>query len=186
MYRYSSIREAIEGVLKPKTIELSSELEPGKSYTIDGNGPFIYDHQFGHDTRGLTGYAFRNAETGEALSLLRTETEKLIDEGKVVQYLKKDDEIPSSIPDYPSLDRFTRNTFGESTLAIWERVRIREHMNKEELLTLETMLSKSSTTEMPLPNERGYESLLGNRHWSILKKYLKLIYPNIELPENLA
>lgn len=174
MKRYNSIHEALN-----KKIELYSELEPGKTYSVEGT-PHKYIGQEGDD------FIFQAEGSDGTVTIPKTELENYMANGEVTSGTTEHRE---TVPDFPNLDKFTRNTFMVPTNELWELA----HINKEDsslsstdLYTLEQMVRDRDLHEMPMPEEGKYEELLSDERWKLLKQYLKLIEPDIELPEELG
>lgn len=181
MNRYGTIHQALnEDSTSPERITLYSELEEGGTYTIDGNGPFTLVRT--EEDK----YYFRDSETAEEIDLTRDELTGLIDEGKVTKYVIADGETLATVPDYPALDKFTRNTFNQDTRQIWDRAAIEQHMSTSELLDLDTFVRHNKLNDMPIVGQPAYDRLVEQHHWKLLKKYMTLIQPDIELPDILA
>jgi len=172
MNRYYSINEAIGN----KTIELYSELEPGKKYSIEGSEYTYNGVQEGQ-------HAF-STEDGSPYTLSQADLEQLINAGDVKAV--QSGSIEDTVPQFRTLDRFTKNTFNVPTDQIWERSGVREHFNETDLYTIDSLCQRLGLAEMPLPGEGKYEEIINDEHWPTLKRYLTLISPDIELPEELG
>jgi hypothetical protein len=174
MNRYKHISEAAGA----KTIELYSELVDGQEYTIEG---IVYLF------KGNTGdtYHFEAESTGTRVNLSLTDLNQFIDAGDVKE-LAGASSLEETEPQFRSLDTFTRTTFNAPTNSVWERLGVRRHFNTTDLYTLDALCQTYGLTEMPLPGEGQYERLLGDEHWSLLKRYLQLLSPGIDLPEELG
>lgn len=181
MNRYGSINEALSGdSTNPEPITLYSELETGGTYTIDGNGPYSL-----YDVDGDK-YIFKDSETAENFDLTRDEITGLINDGKVTKYVVPDGETHATIEAYPSLDKFTRNTFNTPTRELWDRTGIEQHFSVSELLDLDTLVRHHKLHDMPIVGQPLYDRLVESRHWKLLKRYMTTLQPDIELPDILA
>lgn len=161
----------------PKTIELYSELEPDKHYSIEGIG-YVF--------LGTEGDTFKfapetyNAAGNDLIEFQRDDLQHHIEAGDVKTIVNP--EIEQTLSNFPKLDRFTRHTFGVPTHTLLDLA----GLNETDLYTLEEMIERHHLTEMPLPGEGKYDSLLADEHWPTLKHYLKAISPDIDLPEELG
>lgn len=172
MNRYYSIHEAIGN----KTIELYSELEPGKQYSIEG----VEQTYNGVSEDG--NHTFSTEDGTYWIS--QRDLEQLINAGDVKTVNAT--VIEDTVPQFRTLDRFTRNTFNAPTDQIWERSGVRQHLTDTDLYTIDSLVQRHGLTEMPLPGEGRYEQIIEDEHWPTLKKYLLQINPDLELPEELG
>lgn len=168
MQRFRNINE-----LAGSRIELYSELQPGQSYSVEGQEmPYQGDadgvHTFGEGDRTHT-YSTEDLQ-------------QLIDAGDVQTISNQ--AAGQTVDQYPHLDRFTRNTFGSPTQDIWRTAGM--DLNETDLHTLDEMIRRHRLNEMPLPGEGKYPQLLDDPHWRTLKSYLTKISPDIDLPEELG
>lgn len=155
-----------------KTIELYSELEQDKKYTLEGQ-EYTYAGKREND------FVFVDAQGSESVYSMQ-DLQQLIDAGDVKSV--GNPEIEETLSNFPKLDRFTRNTFGVPTHTLLELGNI----NDTDLYTLEELIERHHLTEMPLPGEGKYDKLLADEHWQTLKRYLTAISPDIDLPEELG
>lgn len=180
MNRYNNIFEALGPTDKPKTIELSSELVTGQAYSIDGNGPYTYLGR--HDGA----HKFKGSSTNETIAIANDDLENSISHGDIKSYVDRDSHLQQTIPDYPHLDIFTARTFSYPTNKLWDLHSLRDKLSSSELMDLDGLIADTNIKEMPLPNEQGYDKLVENPKWKLLKKYLHAMYPELDLPENLG
>lgn len=168
MKRYYALSEA----LTAKTIELSSELETGKTYTIEGTTSTYTginaqgNYEFTRPDGGVQDYSYDDLT-------------QLIDAGDVKTVAT---EVDDSLSNFPALDKFTRHTFGVPSHELLDL----GSLNDTDLYTLEELIQKYGLKEMPLPGEGQYSNLIGDEHWDVLKRYLLAINPEIDLPEELG
>lgn len=167
MKRYSNINEALND-----TIELYSELETGKNYTIEGQEMKYYGV-------GPQGHSFTDTH-GHDHDYSEQDLQQLIDAGDVKKVSNPD--AGETLSDFPVLDRFTRQTFGVPTHDVLDLA----GLNDTDKHTLESMIDRYGLDEMPLPGEGRYYDLINDEHWPVLKQYLKAISPDIDLPEELG
>jgi hypothetical protein len=175
MNRYKSINEALN-----KKIEIYSELEPGKTYSIEGT-PHKY---IGPENDS---FVFQAEGSDDTVTYSREDLERYMAAGEVT--IGSATEFQETVPDFPNLDRFTRNTFSAPTKDLWEAARINTEdspITSTDLYTLDQLVRDRELDVMPMPEETRYEELLNSEHWPILKKYLQQIEPDIELPEELG
>ena len=160
-------------MLSSKTIELSSELETGKIYTIEGS-TMKYDGMNG-DMHSFTS----TDQNGGRWEISEADLQQLIDAGDVKTIATEADD---SLSNFPALDKFTRHTFGVPSHELLDL----GSLNDTDLYTLEELIQKYGLTEMPMPGEGQYSKLIADEHWDVLKRYLLAINPEIDLPEELG
>lgn len=172
MQRFRNINELVG-----QSIELYSELQPGQSYSVEGQEMTYQGEDEGQHTfsTGDGTHRHRQVYTTEDL-------QQLIDAGDVQTVSNQ--ASGQTVDQYPHLDRFTRNTFGSPTQDIWQTAGL--DMNETDLHTLDEMIRRHRLSEMPLPGEGKYPQLLDDQHWRTLKSYLTKISPDIDLPEELG
>lgn len=172
MQRYNSINEAIG-----RNIELYSELQPGQTYSIEGT-PHTYVGREGTD------FLFQLPGADEPAAIPEADLEEMIGRGDVK--VGATTEFRETVPTYPALDTFTRNTFSANTKPLWQASGVETELSTTDLYTLDELVQQHRLTEMPDIEETRYENLLNDEHWPLLKQYLKLIEPDIDLPEVLG
>ena len=162
---------ALSEMLGSKTIELTSELETGKVYTIEGNRVKYVGQNA--DAK----YEFQTPQ-GNVQDYSQDDLQQMIDAGDV----KTEAAAAPADTNFPLLDKFTRHTFGVPSHEVLDL----GTLNDTDLYTLEELIQKYGLKEMPMPGEGQYSKLIGDEHWDVLKRYLLAINPEIDLPEELG
>jgi len=154
-------------------ITLPSELQIGHEYLIYKEGPFEY---LGYNNRL---YSFKKQNITKTFD--SNGIEKLIDIQGLENYTNRN----ITVPEYPSLDELTFNTFQQPTKQLWASPNnITSHFSYTDLLALNELCHDYKVSEIPTPGTPKYMQLLGHPEWETLKKYLTRISPTIDLPEN--